>query len=169
MFRGYARYSYDQVSNSLASSHGIRARHRRYAVPGRDNSRDSVSEQKMRLCRTHASKRRCFPWSRARARLRNSPRNCGHDVNSRLIDEFRRIPASRFPRSSRLKFRYGEISGLIEPAPFYLRPAFEMASRFADEVLLPRCKRDDGKLSQHGCWISVTVELSRLNAGEWKR
>ena len=122
MFRGYARYSYDQVSNSLASSHGIRARHRRYAVPGRDNSRDSVSEQKMRLCRTHASKRRCFPWSRARARLRNSPRNCGHDVNSRLIDEFRRIPASRFPRSSRLKFRYGEISGLIEPAPFYLRP-----------------------------------------------
>lgn len=58
-------YSYDHVSNSLASGHGIRAKHRWYAVPGRDNSRDSVSEQKMRLCRTHASKRRCFPWSRA--------------------------------------------------------------------------------------------------------
>lgn len=56
----HSRHSYDHVSNSLASGRGIRVRHRWYAVPRRDNSRDSVSEQKMRLCRTHDRSRALF-------------------------------------------------------------------------------------------------------------
>lgn len=82
--RDHSRHSYDHVSNSLASGGGIRVRHRWYAVPRGDNSRDSVSEQKMRLCRTHDRSRVVFPRSTPTIQ-RNSARNCGPESHGHQV------------------------------------------------------------------------------------
>lgn len=63
--RLYAKVSIIRGTLTITFRIGVRSWNSRqesrwYAVPRRDNSRDSVSEQKMRLCRTHDRSRALF-------------------------------------------------------------------------------------------------------------